>query len=248
MTLQTFKIFVAVSTFSVAIPLILYIIKIRNLPRQNHAIGIYLIVSAIFDVIINVLFYAQSSTAIPANAFVISSFALIAYFYLEVIFTKRLKYVFYGSVAIYILSSILKFTTGPLDTFATDLWALQAAIIGAFGIVYIVNLHDMVVDRLLDKNLYSYQIINASLLFYFLTTLLLFVSTQYVFAHADGDTRRLFWSLHNIANTLKNIGLAIGLYYTGRRDVTTTLLEIERIGRERSGEARDPLWTNSLKR
>jgi hypothetical protein len=248
MSLQIFKIFIAISTYSILIPLIVYLRGIKRFPRANHIVGIYIFAAMICDIAINVLFYQGYATVIPMNAYYISTFILISLFYLELIFKKRLGYALYVGGIIYSMALVWQFLNSHLTGLQSTLWATEAFIIGGYGIIYITNLHNMVVDRLLDKNLYSYQIINASFLFYFLTTLILFLSTDYVLTETDPDTRHIFWSFHNIANTLKNIGLAIGLYYTGRRDVTTTLLEIERIGRERSGQARDPLWTNVFRK
>jgi hypothetical protein len=248
MSFQIFKIFIAISTYSILIPLIVYLKGIKRFPRANHIVGIYVFAAMICDLAVNVLFYQGYATVIPMNTYYISTFVLISLFYFELVFKKRLGYVLYVGGIIYSMVLVWQFLNSHLTGLQSTLWAIEGFIIGSYGIIYITNLHNMVVDRLLDKNLHSYQIINASFLFYFLTTLILFFSTDYVLTETDPDTSRIFWSFHNIVNTLKNIGLAIGLYYTGRRDVTTTLLEIERIGRERSGEPHDPLWTNALKR
>jgi hypothetical protein len=246
MNLQSFQIFIAISTYSVLIPSIVYLSMIKKLPKANHIIGIYVMVAAGCDVVVSILFHQKASNVIPINIYFVSTFLLISYFYFELIFKKRLRYVAACAVIIYLSTAVFSFISLGVDQYLNSLWALGAFIIGGYGIIYIINLQDMVVDRLLDKDLYSYRIINASFLSYFLVTLLLFISTNYVFTEADVDTSRIFWSFHNIANTLKNIGLAVGLYYTGRRDVKTTLLEIEKIGRERSGELHDEVLGKSL--
>jgi len=247
MNLQTFKIFVIISSCSVIIPLLIYLLMFRKLPKANHIVGIYIIVATGCDIIVNILGYQKMSNVIPINAYYVSTFILVSYFYFELIFKKRLNHIVSCAVIIYVLSAGFGIIRAGFDQYFNLLWAVGAFLVGSYGVIYIINLQDMTVDRLLDKNLYSYRIINASFLSYFLITLLLFVSTNYVFTETDPDTSRIFWSLHNVANTLKNIGLAIGLYYTGRRDVKTTLLEIERIGRERTGELHDQISSGHFK-
>jgi hypothetical protein len=91
----------------------------------------------------------------------------------------------------------------------------------------------MIPERLLDKNLHSNLMISGSLTAYFLLTFFLFLFTRYIFTTTNVDTSRLFWSFHNFANIGKNIGLAIGLYLTGKRNVYITLEQLEKIGREK---------------
>lgn len=248
MSIEVFRIFLLSSAASIILPLIFYLKRATQLPLANHIVGSYVIATAILDTIVTVLFLQKKSTVLIVNMYYLSAFAFFAFYYFHLLFKERQKVVLYSGVVIYLTAYLYIFGQSIGEQYQNYLWALEGAVISIFAITYIVALPKMVIHRLLDKNFYSYQIVNTSVLFYFLVTLLLFVSTDYVLQNADGDTRRLFWSFHNIANALKNIGLAIGLYYTGRRDVKTTLLEIERIGRERSGEAHDPLWTNTLKK
>jgi hypothetical protein len=247
--MDLYKITVYLTIGSPLVPLLFYANHFRKLPPQSHFVGALLLASLLTEIIAFVLIRFGEHTILLNNGYDICSFLFLSIFYYRLYLCKKgfkeiiiIGSIIYSSSLIYFIYAI------GLSSPHTTLWFINGIIIGTYGLMYFVLLPRMVVERLLDKNLYSYQIMNSSLVFYLLTTLLLFLSTEYVFEHLDSETSRLFWSFHNIANTLKNIGLAIGLYYTGRRDVTTTLLEIERIGRERSGEARDPLWTNSLKR
>lgn len=239
MNLPIFKIVVAISTLSVLVPLAIFIRGRSRFPKANKFVGLFLVVSLICDIAVNILFYQRKSNAIPVNLYYVASFILVSYFYFELIFKKRLKAVLISGTIAFTIALVWELSNYRVDQFQGTLWAIIALIVGGYGIVYIVNAHKMVLEKMLDKNLISYQIINASFIFYFLVTILLFLSTNFVFTHSDADISRIFWSLHNIANTLKNIGLAIGLYYTGKRDVKTTLLEIERISRERTGTPED---------
>jgi hypothetical protein len=63
-------------------------------------------------------------------------------------------------------------------------------------------------------------------------SILIFFLARDFFKSEDATTIRAFWSLHNIFNILKNIGLAIGFYYTGKRRIYMTMEQLEKIARK----------------
>lgn len=246
--MELYKILLYVSLVSVILPTILYVRTFRQLPRQTHLVGVFVIVSLATDVVAFALMKSGKATILVNNIFDLCSFVLVSLFYVRLLANSKLTSLFVVGSGIYGISLI--YYTSSFGVFAshTPIWAINGAIVAMYGLLYFILLPSMIVQRLLDKNLYSYVVINGSLLFYFTVTILLFVSANYFLNNADSETNMIVWSFHNIANILKNLGLAVGLYYTGRRNVKTTLLEIERISRERTGQTEDEFDSSRFSR
>jgi hypothetical protein len=233
---------------SVFIPLIACTIRCKELPKENYIVGILLLTSLLSDSIALVCLKFNAPTVLINNVFDICSFIIVSFFYYHLFLYHKPAAILTAGSVVYACSLLYYIYSAGFQLPHTMLWAINGGIVGLYGLLYFVLIPGMTLDRLTNKHFLSYAIINGSFIFYFFFTVLFFMSFNYFLSISDGVIGTLLWCSHNIANTLKNIGLAIGLYYTGRRDVTTTLLEIERIGRERSGEPHDPLWTNALKR
>ncbi|NBW36781.1 MAG: hypothetical protein EBR30_17505 [Cytophagia bacterium] len=55
---------------------------------------------------------------------------------------------------------------------------------------------------------------------------------DFVFSQLTPNEARSFWSIHNIINVLKNLGIALAFFLSGKRNVYMTFSQLERIGRD----------------
>ncbi|HEY0739888.1 MAG TPA: hypothetical protein VGD40_00450 [Chryseosolibacter sp.] len=216
-----------ISILSVLGPLALYILKIKQLPRENQVVGVLVVISAITEVIIAVQVYANKVTATVTNLYFLCAFIVLCFYYYEVVFKFRSKLYFASGLTIYLLSFLLVVFIKGINVFHGELWALTGLILVIFGIMY--NNYQVEKPPLLDKNLYSGLIFNAAIMFYFSFNFFLFLIANYVLTELSAEMARMAWAFHNVNNIIKNIAFAFGFYYTNRRRVNLTAEEVERI-------------------
>jgi hypothetical protein len=217
------------SALSFVIPLVFYLKKVNSSPIQNHVIGTLIIISGCSDLL---SYLRLVSSPMLYNTYNIIQLVLITWFYYLLVYKKRSEFIVLISIGVYIsilLFSFLKY--GWFENYSL-LWSAGSLIVTIHSIAYIFNLQTMTMDRYFDSNLLSNMIFNASMFCYFITTFIIFFLTDIIFKQHNLETIKAFWSLHNIFNILKNVGLAIGFYYTGKRKIYMTVEQLERIARK----------------
>jgi hypothetical protein len=216
-----------VSNVSVVIPVLLFVLKARALPRENVIIGVCVIMSGLTDFLGYRLLINHVNTAIVFNGYCFISFSLLCWYYYEVVFKFKNRGYFYFGIAVYVLSLYITSSQQSIENYQGPMWAITGAILVFFGIIY--NNYQVEKPPLFDKNLYSGLIFNAAIMLYFSFNFFLFVIANYVLTELPPDTGRMTWAFHNVNNIIKNVAFAFGLYYTGRRRVNLTDEEVERI-------------------
>jgi hypothetical protein len=202
------------SILSVAVPLVIYLMKIRNVSKPVHLIGILTIASAIADLSVAFFFAKGQSTVIIFNIYSILLFLLLSWFYYEIFLTKKGQRTVLGGVAVYIISFILLTTTAHQSFFQyqTFLWTIAGMIMIIFSISYFLYLFSAPVTLSNFELLW----INSGVLLYFSLNLFLFVMSGYVLTRLDPEISLLIWSFHNVNNIMKNVLLAFGIYAFNR--------------------------------
>ncbi|HEY0655004.1 MAG TPA: hypothetical protein VGD65_17825 [Chryseosolibacter sp.] len=112
------------------------------------------------------------------------------------------------------------------------LWCTAAACTLVHSCVYVFNVPRMTVERYFDINLLSNMIFNAALTLYFFVAVFMFLLLDHVAKTYGAEAFKAFWSVHNVFAILKNLGFALGFYYTGKREIYMTLEQLERIAME----------------
>jgi hypothetical protein len=217
------------SNLSVIIPLIFYLKGLKTFPLQNHIIGLLIFASGLTDF----LSYSRINTSsVLYNVHDIIQFFLLMWFYYELVYKKKSDLAALIGIGIYVsvlLFSILKY---GFFQYYSGLWSVGAFIVSMSAFVYIFNIPRMIMERYFDSNLFSNMILNVSLVCYFVISFMIFYLMRAIYEGNNPETENAFWSLHNIFNILKNIGLAIGFYYTGKRKIYMTMEQLERIARK----------------
>ena len=213
--------------FSVLLPLLFYVFKWQKLPRENHVIGVLVILSGIAGSINFLLATARTSNALVFNLYCIAAFVVLSWYYYEVVFKFRCWRYFILGVSVYLLFLFIVTATIGVFVFQGEMWAISGLILFVFGIIY--NNYQVEKPPLLDKNLYSGLIFNAAIMFYFSFNFFLFLIANYVLTELSPDTSRMVWAFHNVNSILKDVALAFGFYYTNRRRLNLPDEEIERI-------------------
>jgi hypothetical protein len=231
MTVYVYNTIAYSSIVSILIPLIFYFRKIKNQAKHHRTVGIYLCSCLLFDAVNFVLYFQGYSTVISVNLFYILTFITMNVLYFQLIYKDGPKTIFFAGIGIYSVSLIYAVSSQGIGNPHSALWAISGVIIAIHSVIYTNTNFFKTPDNLLDLNLNSTIIINGSLSFYFIATIFLFLATTFFFEELTADMRRLSWSFHNGVNILKNIGIAVGLYYTGRRKVDITIEQLEEMDR-----------------
>ena len=200
------------SNVSVLLPLVLYLSRIKYASRQVHIIGILIIVSGVCDLTGVLLFSRSQSTVILFNTYYALMFALLSWFYYEVLFINSGKIMIWIGVAVYVLSFVL--VTAYVQSFMeyqTLMWVISAVILIIYSIAYFF--HSLSTINASGYFGYSLIWINIGIMIYFCLNLFLFLMGNYVLTRLDPETSALIWSSHNINNLIKNILFAIGISF-----------------------------------
>lgn len=217
------------SMLSIALPLIIYLVRVRSASRPVHLIGALSIVSALSDLIAYVLFTRGQSTVVLFNIYYTVMFLLLTWFYYQVLLTKRSKVTVLAGLGIYLLSFIL--VTAYVQTFfeyQTSMWTITGLIMIIYSVSYFLSLF----SAQTTMNNYGLLWINSGILFYFSFNLSLFVMSSYVLTKLEPQISMLIWSFHNVNNIVKNILLGVGvLVYSADANAIRNLIPPKKTGK-----------------
>jgi hypothetical protein len=206
------------SIVSVALPLVLYLTKIRYASRAIHLIGILTIVSAVSDLTAYFLFAQGKSTVLLFNSYYIILFLLLAWFYYEVRLTKAGKNIIIIGTVLYALAFVfVSLYVQAFSEYQTLMWTITGTSMIFFSISFFIHLFSV------RTGLESHELlwINSGVLIYFSLNLFLFVMSSYILTKLDSEISLLIWSFHNVNNIMKNILFACGIYAFGRQGVNS---------------------------
>lgn len=196
------------SMLSVALPLIVYLVRIRNASRPVHLIGALAIVSALSDLVAYVLFTRGQSTVVLFNIYYTVLFLLLTWFYYDILLARRSKATVLAGLVIYSLSFILVTTYfQSFFEYQTSMWSITGLIMIIYSVSYFLSLF----SAQTTMSNYGVLWINSGILFYFSFNLSLFVMSSYVLTKLEPQISMLIWSFHNVNNIVKNILLGIGV-------------------------------------
>jgi hypothetical protein len=202
------KIITYASIFSVAFPLILYILRVKRMSRSGHLIGAIVVISALSDGISYIVGSAGMSTAMILNTYFVLSFILLCWFYSEIAQSVSDRRIVKTGLVIFILSYIvISIFIQSFSQFQTLMWTTGGAIAIIFSISYFIS----VFSAIRPMNDFGLLWINSGILFYFSFNLFLFIMSSYVFTHLEPEVGIIVWSFHNVNNVIKNILIGLGI-------------------------------------
>lgn len=208
------------SNFSVLVPLVFYLAKIRYASRQVHIIGALLIVSGLCDLIGFILFNRQESTAVLFNTYYALLFLLLSWFYYEALSVKTLRTMVWIGFAVYFLSfALVTVYVQSFHEYQSLMWLITAVFMIIYSIAYFFLSLSSIVNS--DHLGYSLTWINVGIMIYFCLNLFLFVMGNYVLTQLEPEISALIWSSHNVNNIIKNILFALGISVLAKKSVLT---------------------------
>ena len=204
------------SHVSFLVPLVVYVTKMKIAPLQHRIIALLIGVLGLVDAVGFVFNYHHKSTALLFNVGQMAQFAILSWYYFEVVFTKAKVEVLIGGSMVYIISFVL------VNMFVEDIfhyqsiyWAIGSLLITVYGIQHLKNIAQTLPFQSPDVK--SEMWFSASIVVYFSMTFALYVLGEYILADLDKNVAMTIWCFHNAHNILKNIMFAVGMYYTGKK-------------------------------
>jgi hypothetical protein len=227
-----FKAIFLTTIASTAVPIIIFLIRRLHQPRHNFTILGLLVFSLLSDAVIWYLSKTSRSSIIIVNFYSITAFGLLSVFYYQIIFAKRSSLIQYFTTLLFLISMFTLGLNGFFLYANNYVWAISSIILGLYSILYFYFIPHMVIERYLDQNLFSNFVLNASLSVYFLTSIILFLFMDFVFMHLSVAEAKAFWSIHNIVNILKNLGIAFAFFLSGKRKAYISIAQLEEMKRD----------------
>jgi hypothetical protein len=207
-----------ISTVSALFPILVFRFwrRVQGEPGLRLHIIALLIMSLLADSISYLRDESQQSTALIFNIQDFVQFGLISLIFYKMCFHEY-KTTFFLSISTYVLfaatNSIL---IQPLDELQNMTWVTGNVIFILFSVTWM--LHVLLNPPVKRMVVYGQFWINTACFVYFSMSLFLFVMTNYVVVNMNADVSRIFWSLHNLNNIIKNTLFAVAMFYLSKED------------------------------
>jgi hypothetical protein len=206
------------SAFSVTIPLLLYLSRIRSLSKAGHSIGVLVIISGLLDAAGWFLSSRKISTVLVSNIYGFLLFSILCWFYYELFIKKsnnhNYRIVLFTGIAAYVICLFIVLATQGLFQYQDLLRAFSGIIILVLSISFFHYLFKS--GPATTLKLYQALWFAMGIVFYFAASIGVFICFQYLLTQTTPDVVQVLWSVHNVNNIIKNILFALGFYYVGR--------------------------------
>ncbi len=221
--MNTYQQFIVLaSQFSVFMPLTIYLLRIRDVRRPTHSVGMLVLVSGICDLVGFTLVGEKLSTAFVLNAFILFQFFLLSHYYYGTLFRGKPDTVL--GITMWQYATGFLIVTVFYDEFRGEhlnaLWAISSAILILYSVLYFRK----IIKHYQAPRIYTcgnFWINNAIFVYLSLSLWLFAIRSDVTIGQWSGDTYQTLWSFYRINNVLKNVMFALGIYYSLRRSLKT---------------------------
>lgn len=218
MTKEVYGLIGNASILSPLIPLILLLYFWKRQPIQNVILALSIFISLTFDVINSILYYNHIPNHFSINLYFIVAFPAIMWFYHETLIKKSLKKVTKVLTVIFFVFALIFIYKSGLNVLNHSIFLTSSIIISVTSLLFLRDLNLMNASDFLKNKYHQTNILlNCSLAVYYFATVIIFSTSDYVFANASAEGFRLFWGFHNLLNISKNIGISIAFYRSAKR-------------------------------
>lgn len=232
MSAQLFDNIFILSVVSTLVPLVVFFLRWNRQSIHYRIIVALLAFSFISDLTIRFWSINDVPSSVLTNLYTVVEFILISVFCYKILFQNKARlFLYFGSVTFLVSLVVLGVVKGFL--FPNNyLWSISSFILGTYSILYFCFIPFMIIERYFDKHLFSNIILTSSLCLYCFASVILFIFMDFVFANLTADQAKGFWSIYNIINVLKNVGITLAFFLSGKRNVYMTFSQLEKLGRD----------------
>ena len=221
MSLEYFRIIAAISSLSIVLPLLLGLIKRRQLNRLQYRIWVLVIVTAVFEIIANPIslplweWLTGEPRNLPgAHLYTLVQFSLVLWIYQELLVEQTRPWLFPTLLVVFF--SFVVWNGLYLDEFRNfnpHARGLQAVILLPLILSYFYQLlRSLQIPRLEKEPLFW---ASAGFTIYFSGSLLIFLLSNYLLEAPE--TLRALYAVHSLLNILLNLFLVPALWIRHRK-------------------------------
>jgi hypothetical protein len=210
MTAEQFELVFFFVVGSGFIPLILYLIRFKSVPREIHFIAICVAISTLSDFICYQMAIRKIHNMLVTNNYYLLEFTLLACFFYHILFKRMYKKFFIAAILAFIVAFLLiSFFIQPyLTVHQNFVWSLNKLICLIFSLMFI---HEWAMSGREGKQYRAHLWIIAGLVFHYGFALYI-IAMHHQLSIMDIKTSRLIWSFHNLSYMVKHLLFAVGFY------------------------------------
>jgi hypothetical protein len=206
------------SSLSALLPLIFFL-ALRGL-RPNSQLQLYVLALILVSVASDAIaFYMMTHGQRTTEVFNIQDFVqfgVISLMFYKMCFEEYKTTFYIGFFTYIVFAATNSLFIQSFHEFQNMTWVTGNVIFILFSVTWM--LHVLVNPPVKRIAVYGQFWVNTACFIYFSMSVFLFVMTNYVFVNMSTDVSRIFWSLHNLNNILKNILFAVAMFYLSKED------------------------------
>jgi hypothetical protein len=195
-----------------------YFVVIENVPRQNHFVFAYLVICFLAD---GFSYFKMLPGPVIANVHDICQFFVVIIIYTALL-KQRGTLILATVICLYLIGIITTSALVGIGGYQNYMWALSGLLLSIICIVYLNTVNVLPNEFAANSNIHNTLVMNASFLFYFLSTFVLFLLVDWIIEKTNTEMIRITWTYHNALGFVKNIGLAVAIFLTGKAKALET--------------------------
>lgn len=207
---NVFNLLTEISRYSVLIPIIASLIKIKALNKTLRALLFYLMACLLAEVLSFILFEEEKKVNIVFNCFTVLEGIIICYiYYIELLESKfralalfALGFLLFSASYFFVVKHLLTERDNTVST-------VEAVLIVILSGLYFYKL--TLDNRFPKLETYYFYWINFAFLLYFGGAFLLFMNTDFI-EKSSPTTVYTLWGLHQALNIISYILLSVGIW------------------------------------
>ena len=214
------------STISPLIPLVCLIIYWKKQHKQHKILAVSLCLSFVFDVLALILARKYNTNAIALNSYCILAFPAIMWFYHETLNKRSFQYIIRIFTILFLIFAFISAVDQGLNTFNYNTWTVSSILIAITSLFFAADLNLMEHPNFAKNPHHKTNIIlNTSLAVYYFIAFAVFASQVYIRSNFTNEDVDYFWSFHNLAHVLKNLGVTIAFYLSAKQSLSILNLQ-----------------------
>lgn len=212
MDFRTFDLIANVSSFSVLLPLLFFVLAIRkkDAPYPIKVSGALLFISGMSDLVSTILIEFRINPNLVITVYVILQFVLLSLIYRNAFTPKFYKKITVVGIAMFLIFAAYNlFVIQGVTGFNSNAFTISSAIFIAYSVAFFYRLFvELPAPQVQQLFMFWF---NSAIFIYFGFNLFIFISVDRLI-ESENDQILYSWAFHNCINVVRNLMFTTGLY------------------------------------